>query len=160
MTNHLTHLDANGDIAMVDVSAKTATTRTATATGKVIFPTDIYHAIKTADGMTKKGSITQTAYIAGVMAAKRTSDLIPLCHPLPLDSVKMSFDYDDSHHAITVTATAKVTHKTGVEMEALTAVSVACLTIYDMTKALSHDIVISDIKLISKTGGKSDYANA
>ena len=160
MTNHLTHLDANGDIAMVDVSTKTATTRTATATGKVIFPTDIYHAIKNADGMTKKGSITQTAYIAGVMASKRTSDLIPLCHPLPLDSVRMSFDYGDSHHAITVTATAKVTHKTGVEMEALTAVSVACLTIYDMSKALSHDIVISDIKLISKTGGKSDYANA
>ena len=158
--NNLTHLDTNGDISMVDVSAKTPTHRTATATGKVIFPTDIYHAIKTADGMTKKGSITQTAYIAGVMGAKRTSDLIPLCHPLPLDSVKMSFDYDDSHHAITVTATAKVTHKTGVEMEALTAVSVACLTIYDMTKALSHDIVISDIKLISKTGGKSDYANA
>lgn len=155
----LTHLDSNGDISMVDVSAKTPTHRTATATGKVIFPTDIYHAIKTADGMTKKGSITQTAYIAGVMGAKRTSDLIPLCHPLPLDSVRMSFDYDDSHHAITVTATAKVTHKTGVEMEALTAVSVACLTIYDMSKALSHDIVISDIKLLTKTGGKSDYAN-
>lgn len=154
MTNHLTHLDANGDIAMVDVSTKTAT-----ATGQVIFPADIYTAIKNADGMTKKGSITQTAYIAGVMGAKRTSDLIPLCHPLPLDSVKMSFDYGDSHHAITVTATAKVTHKTGVEMEALTAVSVACLTIYDMSKALSHNIVISDIKLISKTGGKSDYAN-
>ena len=158
MTNHLTHLDANGDIAMVDVSTKTATTRTATATGQVIFPADIYTAIKNADGMTKKGSITQTAYIAGVMGAKSTSDLIPLCHPLPLDSVKMSFDYGDSQHAITVTAT--VTHKTGVEMEALTAVSVACLTIYDMSKALSHDIVISDIKLISKTGGKSDYANA
>ena len=160
MTQNLTHLDANGDISMVDVSTKTATTRTATATGKVIFPTDIYHAIKTADGMTKKGSITQTAHIAGVMASKRTHELIPLCHQLPLDSVKMSFDYGDSHHAITVTATAKVTHKTGVEMEALTAVSVACLTIYDMSKALSHDIVISDIKLISKTGGKSDYANA
>lgn len=149
----LTHLDANGDIAMVDVSTKTATTRTATATGQVIFPADIYTAIKNADGMTKKGSITQTAYIAGVMGAKSTSDLIPLCHPLPLDSVKMSFDYADSHHAITVTATAKVTHKTGVEMEALTAVSVACLTIYDMTKAISHDIIISDIKLLTKTGG-------
>lgn len=159
-SQNLTHLDANGDISMVDVSTKTATTRTATATGRVIFPADIYTAIKNADGMTKKGSITQTAYIAGVMGAKRTAELIPLCHPLPLDSVKMSFDYGDSHHAITVTATAKVTHKTGVEMEALTAVSVACLTIYDMSKALSHDIVISDIKLISKTGGKSDYANA
>lgn len=160
MTNHLTHLDANGDISMVDVSAKTATTRTATATGQVIFPADIYTAIKNADGMTKKGSITQTAHIAGVMASKRTHELIPLCHQIPLDGVKISFDYGDSHHAITVTATAKVNHKTGVEMEALTAVSVACLTIYDMSKALSHDIVISDIKLISKTGGKSDYANA
>jgi len=156
----LTHLDANGDIAMVDVSTKTATTRTATATGQVIFPADIYTAIKNADGMTKKGSITQTAHIAGVMASKRTHELIPLCHQIPLDGVKISFDYGDSHHAITVTATAKVNHKTGVEMEALTAVSVACLTIYDMSKALSHDIVISDIKLISKTGGKSDYANA
>ena len=160
MTNHLTHLDANGDIAMVDVSTKTATTRTATATGQVIFPADIYTAIKNADGMTKKGSITQTAHIAGVMAAKRTHELIPLCHQLPLDGVKINFDYDDDNFAITVTATAKVTHKTGVEMEALTAVSVACLTIYDMTKALSHDIIISDIKLLTKTGGKSDYANA
>jgi cyclic pyranopterin phosphate synthase len=159
MTNHLTHLDANGDISMVDVSAKTPTHRTATATGKVIFPTDIYHAIKTADGMTKKGSITQTAHIAGVMASKRTHELIPLCHQLPLDGVKINFDYDDDNFAINVTATAKVTHKTGVEMEALTAVSVACLTIYDMTKALSHDIIISDIKLLNKTGGKSDYVN-
>ena len=159
MTNHLTHLDANGDIAMVDVSTKTATTRTATATGKVIFPTDIYHAIKTADGMTKKGSITQTAHIAGVMASKRTHELIPLCHQLPLDGVKIGFEYDDNNCSIHVTATVKVTHKTGVEMEALTAVSVACLTIYDMTKALSHDIIISDIKLLTKTGGKSDYAN-
>ena len=159
MTNHLTHLDANGDISMVDVSAKTPTHRTATATGKVIFPTDIYHAIKTADGMTQKGSITQTAHIAGVMASKRTHELIPLCHQLPLDGVKINFDYDDDNFAINVTATAKVTHKTGVEMEALTAVSVACLTIYDMTKALSHDIIISDIKLLNKTGGKSDYVN-
>ena len=155
----LTHLDANGDISMVDVSAKTATTRTATATGQVIFPADIYTAIKNADGMTKKGSITQTAHIAGVMAAKRTHELIPLCHQLPLDGVKIAFAYDDENHSINVTATAKVTHKTGVEMEALTAVSVACLTIYDMTKALSHDIIISDIKLLNKTGGKSDYVN-
>ena len=159
MTNHLTHLDANGDISMIDVSAKTPTHRTATATGKVIFPTEIYHAIKTADGMTKKGSITQTAHIAGVMASKRTHELIPLCHQLPLDGVKISFDYEDDNFAINVTATAKVTHKTGVEMEALTAVSVACLTIYDMTKALSHDIIISDIKLLNTTGGKSDYVN-
>lgn len=93
------------------------------------------------------------------MASKRTHELIPLCHQLPLDGVKINFDYDDDNFAINVTATVKVTHKTGVEMEALTAVSVACLTIYDMTKAISHDIIISDIKLLTKTGGKSDYAN-
>lgn len=153
----LSHLDSDGDIHMVDVSAKTATTRQADASGQVRFPADIYSQIKAADGMTKKGSITQTAHIAGIMAAKRTHDLIPLCHPLPLDKIGLKFDYDDSSHAITVTATVKVTHKTGVEMEALTAVSVACLTIYDMTKALSHDIVIDNIQLITKTGGKSDY---
>ncbi len=156
--SHLTHLDPNGDISMVDVGDKTATPRTATAQGYVLFPPDIYHAIKSADGMTKKGSITQTAHIAGIMGAKRTHDLIPLCHPLPLDSIKLRFDYDDDKSAIRVQATTKVTHKTGVEMEALTAVSIACLTLYDMTKALSHAIIISDIRLLKKTGGKSDYA--
>lgn len=156
MTN-LTHLDTNGDITMVDVSAKTATQRTTIAQGKVSFPADIYQAIKSADGMTKKGSITTTAHIAGIMGAKKTSDLIPLCHQLPLDGVKITFEYNDLENSIIVTATTKVTHKTGVEMESLTAVSVACLTIYDMTKALSHDIVINDIHLIKKTGGKSDY---
>jgi cyclic pyranopterin phosphate synthase len=110
--------------------------------------------------MTKKGSITQTAHIAGIMAAKRTHDLIPLCHPLPLDKIGLSFEYNDALSSITVSAMVKVTHKTGVEMEALTAVSVACLTIYDMTKALSHDIVIDDIHLVKKTGGKSDYSHA
>ncbi|WP_201529180.1 MULTISPECIES: cyclic pyranopterin monophosphate synthase MoaC [Psychrobacter] len=153
----LSHLDSNGDINMVDVSGKAASTREAHASGQVRFPDTIYTQIKAADGMTKKGSITQTAHIAGIMAAKRTHELIPLCHPLPLDKIGLTFSYDDSIHAITVTATVKVTHKTGVEMEALTAVSVACLTIYDMTKALSHDIIIDDIHLINKTGGKSDY---
>lgn len=153
----LSHLDSDGDITMVDVSGKTASTREAYASGQVVFPAEIYTQIKAADGMTKKGSITQTAHIAGIMAAKRTHDLIPLCHPLPLDKISLSFAYDDVHHSITVTATVKVTHKTGVEMEALTAVSVACLTIYDMTKAISHDIVIDNIHLMKKTGGKSDY---
>lgn len=153
----LSHLDGNGDITMVDVSGKTATTREATATGQVRFPIEIYQQIKAADGMTKKGSITQTAHIAGIMAAKRTHDLIPLCHPLPLDKIGLTFAYDDALSSITVNGIVKVTHKTGVEMEALTAVSVACLTIYDMTKALSHDIVIDDVRLINKTGGKSDY---
>ena len=157
LTPVLSHLDSNGDVSMVDVSGKTATTREAHATGQVRFPAAIYAQIKAADGMTKKGSITQTAHIAGIMAAKRTHDLIPLCHPLPLDKIGLTFDYDDGAQAIIVNATVKVTHKTGVEMEALTAVSIACLTIYDMTKALSHDIVIDNMHLITKTGGKSDY---
>ena len=156
----LSHLDSDGDITMVDVSGKTATTREANATGQVRFPNEIYAQIKAADGMTKKGSITQTAHIAGIMAAKRTHDLIPLCHPLPLDKIGLSFEYNDALSSLTVSAVVKVTHKTGVEMEALTAVSVACLTIYDMTKALSHDIVIDDIHLVKKTGGKSDYSHA
>ena len=156
----LSHLDSDGDITMVDVGGKTTTTREAHAAGQVRFPTGIYEQIKAADGMTKKGSITQTAHIAGIMAAKRTHDLIPLCHPLPLDKIALSFDYDDEHTSINVSATVKVTHKTGVEMEALTAVSVACLTIYDMTKAISHDIIIDNIRLITKTGGKSDYSHA
>ncbi len=156
----LSHLDSDGDITMVDVSGKTATTREANAIGQVRFPSEIYAQIKAADGMTKKGSITQTAHIAGIMAAKRTHDLIPLCHPLPLDKIGLSFEYNDALSSITVSAGVKVTHKTGVEMEALTAVSVACLTIYDMTKALSHDIVIDDIHLVKKTGGKSDYSHA
>jgi len=156
----LSHLDSDGDITMVDVSGKTATTREANASGQVRFPSEIYTQIKAADGMTKKGSITQTAHIAGIMAAKRTHDLIPLCHPLPLDKIGLSFEYNDALSSITVSAGVKVTHKTGVEMEALTAVSVACLTIYDMTKALSHDIVIDDIHLVKKTGGKSDYSHA
>jgi cyclic pyranopterin phosphate synthase len=156
----LSHLDSDGDITMVDVSGKTATTREANATGQVRFPSEIYTQIKAADGMTKKGSITQTAHIAGIMAAKRTHDLIPLCHTLPLDKIGLIFVYNDALSSITVSAVVKVTHKTGVEMEALTAVSVACLTIYDMTKALSHDIIIDDIHLIKKTGGKSDYSHA
>lgn len=153
----LSHLDADGDIHMVDVGHKTVTTREAVAQGYVIFPSDIYQHIKQADGQTKKGSITQTAHIAGIMAGKRTHDLIPLCHPLPLDKIGLSFEYDDDNNAIKVKGTVRVTHKTGVEMEALTAVSVACLTIYDMTKALSHDIIINDVRLVTKTGGKSDY---
>ena len=155
----LSHLDADGDIHRVDVGHKTVTTREAVAQGYVVFPEDIDSEIKAADGMTKKGSITQTAHIAGIMAAKRTHDLIPLCHPLPLDKVGLSFSYEDEACAIKVTSTVRVTHKTGVEMEALTAVSVACLTIYDMTKALSHDIIIDDMRLVTKTGGKSDYQN-
>lgn len=156
-SNQLSHLSASGDIQMVDVSGKSVTTREATAQGQVRFLPKIYEQIKAADGMTKKGSITQTAHIAGIMAAKKTADFIPLCHTLPLDKVGLSFRFDDENCAIVVEATVKVTHKTGVEMEALTAVSMACLTIYDMTKALSHDIVIDGIQLLQKSGGKSNY---
>ncbi len=155
----LSHLDSDGDITMVDVSGKTASTREASAQGQVRFPSAVYKQIKAADGMTKKGSITQTAHIAGIMAAKRTHDLIPLCHPLPLDKIGLTFEYDDALNSIIVSGTVKVTHKTGVEMEALTAVSIACLTIYDMTKAISHDIVIDNVHLMNKTGGKSDYSH-
>lgn len=154
---NLTHLDKDGNITMVDVGDKIATARTASAQSKVVFAPDVYRHIKDTDGMTKKGSIIQTAHIAGIMAGKKTHELIPLCHALPLDTIKMSFRYADDECAIVVGATAKVTHKTGVEMEALTAVSVACLTIYDMTKAISHDIMITDIHLTQKTGGKADY---
>lgn len=153
-----THLDQDGNITMVDVGDKIATKRSATATGKVFFPPEVYAAIKAVDGQTKKGNILTIAHIAGIMAGKKTHELIPLCHALPLDTIKMSFAFQDDIHAIAVTAIAKVEHKTGVEMEALTAVSVACLTIYDMSKALSHEIVIGDICLVNKTGGKSDYA--
>ena len=156
-SHNLSHIDAKGDVHMVDVSHKSASERQATAQGRVIFPQAIYQQIKDSDGISKKGSIIQTAHIAGVMAAKRTHELIPLCHPLPLDGINLSFSYQDDSSSIEVSATVKVTHKTGVEMEALTAVSVACLTLYDMTKALSHDIIISDIQLLQKTGGKSDY---
>ena len=153
-----THLDQDGNITMVDVGDKIATKRSATATGKVFFPPEVYAAIKAVDGQTKKGNILTIAHIAGIMASKKTHELIPLCHALPLDTINMSFAFQDDVHAIAVTAIAKVEHKTGVEMEALTAVSVACLTIYDMSKALSHEIVIGDICLVNKTGGKSDYA--
>lgn len=156
----LSHLDSDGDITMVDVSGKTASTREARAQGQVRFPSAVYKQIKAADGMTKKGSITQTAHIAGIMAAKRTHDLIPLCHPLPLDKTTLTFRYADIQHSIEVNAVVKVTHTTGVEMEALTAVSVACLVIYDMTKALSHDITIENVRLLTKTDGKSDYRHS
>ena len=142
---------------MVDVGTKPATGRRAVAGGRITMSADALDAIRR--GNAPKGDVLSTARIAGIMAAKRTHELIPLCHQLPLDGVKIGFEYDDNNCSIHVTATVKVTHKTGVEMEALTAVSVACLTIYDMTKALSHDITISDIRLLTKTGGKSDYAN-
>lgn len=152
----LSHVDQHGKPNMVDISDKDKTQRSATAAATVVFPADVYTQLKAQNLHCKKGSIVDTAHIAGIMAAKKTSDLIPMCHPLPIDSCKLQFNENDATHSISIEATVKVTHKTGVEMEALTAVNIAALTIYDMCKALSHDIVIKNIRLLEKTGGKSD----
>ena len=146
----LTHLDDAGNAAMVDISGKNATIREAVAGGRVTMSAEALAAIK--DGAIKKGDVIATARIAGIMAAKRTSELIPLCHPLALSKVAVDFEFEDD--GIYVTALARLTGQTGVEMEALTAASVALLTIYDMAKALDKSMVISGIRLLSKTGGK------
>jgi len=140
---------------MVDVSEKNITSRTAVAEGTLRFPKAVFEQLSGDGFLTKKGSVLQTAIIAGVMAAKKTSDLIPLCHPLALSTCKVDI-LPAGEDSLKVTCTVKSEGKTGVEMEALTGVSGAALTIYDMCKALTHDIVISDIQLIQKTGGKSD----
>lgn len=154
--NSLTHLDQEGNPSMVDVGSKNITKRTAIAQAIVLFPADVATQIRKQDNATKKGSIFQTAIIAGIMATKKTSDLIPLCHPLPLDKSNIEISWT-SEVEVTIKSTASVTSKTGVEMEALTGATVAALTIYDMCKALSHDIEIRETKLMHKTGGKSDF---
>ncbi len=150
------HLNEDGNPQMVDVSNKNNTTRTAIAESRVILPKEVFEKLQAQDFTTKKGSVFQTAILAGIMAVKNTSQLIPLCHPLPLSKctvdIKTGKDY-----TILIECTAKVEGKTGVEMEALTGASVAALTIYDMCKAHSHDIVISQTQLVHKSGGKSDY---
>jgi cyclic pyranopterin monophosphate synthase len=147
----LTHLDQSGAAHMVDVSAKAETIREAVAEGRISMSTEALAAIR--DGTAKKGDVLATARIAGIMAAKRTSDLIPLCHPLALSKVSVDFAFEDQ--GIRATATARLTGQTGVEMEALTATSVALLTIYDMAKAVDKAMIISGVRLLSKTGGKS-----
>src|SRR3569832_2007629 len=149
----LTHIDAKGEARMVDVSAKPATERTAIAEGRVVMSNATLDLITS--GNAKKGDVLATARIAGIMAAKRTSELIPLCHPLALSKVDIEFEWIDERNAIRVEALAKTTAQTGVEMEALTAASVAALTIYDMVKALDKRTEIQDIYLLEKTGGKS-----
>jgi cyclic pyranopterin phosphate synthase len=149
----LTHLDETGAARMVDVSDKDVTTRVAVAIGAVRMRAETL-ALVTA-GAAAKGDVIATARIAGIMAAKRTHELIPLCHPLPLQSVKIDIAADESLPGLRVTATAKVTGRTGVEMEALTAASVACLTIYDMAKAVDRGMVIEGIRLLEKSGGRS-----
>ena len=152
----LTHFNADGRARMVDVGEKQSTNRVAVATGSIQVNPETFEAI--ALGKLKKGDVLATAQIAGIMAAKKTWELIPMCHPLLLSNVDMDFVLDDVTHTIEIAATVKCTGTTGVEMEALTAVSVAALTIYDMCKALQKDMVIGPCRLISKTGGKSgDY---
>ncbi|MFJ6607113.1 cyclic pyranopterin monophosphate synthase MoaC [Streptomyces lydicus] len=148
---HLTHLDAAGAARMVDVSAKDVTARTATACGRVLVSPQVIELLR-GEGM-PKGDALATARIAGIMGAKRTPDLIPLCHPLAVSGVKLDLAVTDE--AVEITATVKTTDRTGVEMEALTAVSVAALTVVDMVKAVDKAAVISDIRVEEKTGGKS-----
>lgn len=147
----LTHLDADGAARMVDVSAKPATAREATATGRITMAPEAAVAIR--DGAVKKGDVLAVARVAGIMAAKRTADLIPLCHPLPLSGLTLDLDVGDG--SVTATATVRTTHTTGVEMEAMSAVSVALLTIYDMAKALDRAMVIGEVRLLAKSGGRS-----
>jgi len=149
----LSHLDAAGAANMVDVSDKPATTRLAVAEGAVIMAPATLDAMRAGDA--KKGDVIGTARIAGIMAAKRTHELIPLCHPLGLTKVVVEIDADDDLPGLRVRATAKVNGQTGVEMEALTAVSVACLTIYDMAKAIDRGMAITGIRLLEKQGGRS-----
>jgi cyclic pyranopterin monophosphate synthase len=151
-----THLDASGNPAMVDVSAKTQTKRVARAQSIVVLGDEIMQHLNQGEIQTKKGPVFQTAIIAGTMGAKKTADLIPLCHPLGLESCKFEIQVNAANEVV-IDCTASITGKTGVEMEALTGATVAALTIYDMCKAFSHDIVIKETRLISKTGGKSDY---
>ncbi len=152
-----THVNSStGQPAMVDVGDKQVTKRIAKAQSIVVLGEEIMQHFAGSDIQTKKGPVFQTAIIAGTMAAKRTSDLIPLCHPLALDNCKLEIDTNEQNEVI-ITCTASITSKTGVEMEALTGASVAALTIYDMCKAFSHDIVIKETRLIEKTGGKSDF---
>ncbi len=149
----LSHLDSSGKARMVDVSRKTATTREAVARGTIFMKKATLALIM--DNQVAKGDAIGTARIAGIMAAKKTPGLIPLCHPLQISSVSIDFGFDRNKGRIAIESRVRVTGQTGVEMEALTAVSVAALTIYDMCKAVDKEMVISDIMLIKKTGGKS-----
>lgn len=155
MVMTFTHVDADRHPTMVDVSDKTATRRTATAQARVRFPAAVAAALRDSGLRSPKGPVFDTAIVAGVMGAKRTHELIPFCHPLGLENCRITIDLDGDDAVIH--CTVSVHHKTGVEMEALTGAGIAALTIYDMCKALSHDIVIGDLRLLAKDGGKSAY---
>jgi cyclic pyranopterin monophosphate synthase len=149
----LSHFDEAGHAHMVDVSDKAVTSRIATARGIVEMTAATLDIVR--KGQAKKGDVLAIARLAGIMAAKKTADLIPLCHPLPITKVALDLSLDDARHAVIIEATVKTTGQTGVEMEALTAVSIACLTVYDMLKAVEKSMCITDITLILKDGGKS-----
>jgi cyclic pyranopterin phosphate synthase len=151
-----THLDKKGKASMVDVSEKKITHRVAIAQSIVILPDEVLENLIDEDIQTKKGSVFQTAIIAGIMAAKKTGELIPLCHPLGLDNCKIDIDINEQKELV-ILCSASVTAKTGIEMEALMGATIAALTVYDMCKGLSHNIVIKEIKLLEKTGGKNDF---
>jgi cyclic pyranopterin phosphate synthase len=153
MSSSLTHLDEHGQAAMVDVADKAVTSRSAIAQGEVYMAASTLAAIR--QGNAPKGDVLAAARIAGIMAAKRTPELIPLCHTLLLSKVALDFEFDEAKNCIAIAASVRCNGQTGVEMEALTAVSVAALTIYDMAKALEKGIVISNIRLLEKHGGKS-----
>ena len=153
-----THFDKEGKARMVDVSDKAETERSATAQGSVIMQPATLALIK--EGGVKKGDVLSVARLAGIMGAKKTPDLIPLCHPLALTSVQVDLTLDEARNAVDITATCKLVGKTGVEMEALTAVSVAALTVYDMCKALDRSIEITRLRLLEKSGGKSGVYRA
>jgi len=155
--NDFSHIDEQGRATMVDVSEKKLSHRTATARSIIMLPQEVLQKFIDNDIQTKKGSVFQTAIIAGIMAAKKTGELIPLCHPLGLDNCHIDIHLNQQNELI-INCTASITAKTGIEMEALVGASIAALTVYDMCKALSHDIVIKETKLMSKTGGKSDFS--
>ncbi|GLR27225.1 cyclic pyranopterin monophosphate synthase MoaC [Limnobacter litoralis] len=151
----LTHFDAQGNAHMVDVGAKKETERKATAIGRIALGNKAYAALKA--GTSKKGDVLGVARIAAIQGAKRTSDLIPLCHPLPLTRLAVDFELDDENHEVACICTAQTFGKTGVEMEALTGVQIGLLTIYDMLKAIDKGMVMKETRLLEKTGGKSDF---
>lgn len=157
--SEFSHLDDKGKATMVDVGGKQVTQRTATARCIVALPPEVLEKLNEGDIQTKKGSVFQIAIIAGIMGAKKTGDLIPLCHPLGLDNCHIDLQLNEQQELV-IDCTASITAKTGVEMEALVGASVAALTVYDMCKAMSHDIVIKETKLIAKTGGKRDFKRA
>ena len=155
----LTHLDAAGLPSMVDVSGKQVSARAATAECRVRFPKEVAAQLHASGLRSAKGGIVDTAIIAGTLAVKRTHELIPFCHPLPIDGCRIVIAWDGDS-ALKIECTVRTTHRTGVEMEALTGATVAALTVYDMCKALSHRIVIGPAKLLGKRGGKSDFGEA